>query len=188
MVGQGNDSEWRHWLCEADATGVDSTQGRFFTLANMALEAALAHRGVALGRASLIAELLASGRLITPIDKPVRSPVGYCLVCPKELMSRPAIRIVIDWLQEKRADHREGARWHRTRSNPSIPTSLEIKTTALHSRPERAMVTCMSEALDSWFKREVVVHEKALTRYLYRSWPHPDESPRLAPGNLRPGV
>lgn len=33
----------------------------------------------------------------------------------------------------------------------------------------------MSEALDSWFKREVVVHEKALTRYLSRSWPHPHE-------------
>lgn len=30
----------------------------------------------------------------------------------------------------------------------------------------------MEEALDAWFKREVVAHEEALTRYLYRSWPN----------------
>lgn len=101
MVGQDKDSEWRHWLREAGAKGVDSKQGQFFTLANMSLEAALAHQGVTLGRASLIAPLLAAGQLVTPIDKPVRSPVRYCLVCPKELQNRPAIKAVIDWLREE---------------------------------------------------------------------------------------
>lgn len=33
----------------------------------------------------------------------------------------------------------------------------------------------MDEELDIWFKREVVVHEEALTRYLYRSWPNADD-------------
>jgi RNA polymerase sigma factor (sigma-70 family) len=33
----------------------------------------------------------------------------------------------------------------------------------------------MDEALDTWFKREVVVHDEALTRYLRRSWPYPDD-------------
>jgi len=33
----------------------------------------------------------------------------------------------------------------------------------------------MDEALDTWFKREVVVHDEALTRYLRRHWPHPDD-------------
>jgi RNA polymerase sigma-70 factor (ECF subfamily) len=31
------------------------------------------------------------------------------------------------------------------------------------------------DLLDAWFKREVVVHEGALTRYLRRSWPNPDD-------------
>jgi RNA polymerase sigma factor (sigma-70 family) len=31
----------------------------------------------------------------------------------------------------------------------------------------------MDEALDNWFKREVAVHDEALTRYLRRHWPHP---------------
>jgi RNA polymerase sigma factor (sigma-70 family) len=37
----------------------------------------------------------------------------------------------------------------------------------------------MDESLDSWFKREIVAHEAALVRYLYRTWPNPDEVPDL---------
>lgn len=33
----------------------------------------------------------------------------------------------------------------------------------------------MDDHLDTWFKREVVIHEEALTRYLRRCWPHPDD-------------
>jgi RNA polymerase sigma-70 factor (ECF subfamily) len=33
----------------------------------------------------------------------------------------------------------------------------------------------MSDSLDRWFKEEVLVHEAALTRYLRRAWPHPDD-------------
>jgi RNA polymerase sigma factor (sigma-70 family) len=33
----------------------------------------------------------------------------------------------------------------------------------------------VNDPLDTWFKREVVVHEEALTRYLHRCWPNPDD-------------
>lgn len=33
----------------------------------------------------------------------------------------------------------------------------------------------MSEALDTWFKREVLAHEAALVRYLNRNWRRPEE-------------
>ena len=33
----------------------------------------------------------------------------------------------------------------------------------------------MPAALDSWFVREILVHEQALERYLRRCWRHPDE-------------
>ncbi|MBV6416310.1 MAG: hypothetical protein CMLOHMNK_00852 [Steroidobacteraceae bacterium] len=33
----------------------------------------------------------------------------------------------------------------------------------------------MSDALDSWFAREILVHEQALERYLRRCWPHRDD-------------
>jgi RNA polymerase sigma-70 factor (ECF subfamily) len=33
----------------------------------------------------------------------------------------------------------------------------------------------MDDSLDSWFAREILVHEESLLRYLARSWPKPDE-------------
>lgn len=33
----------------------------------------------------------------------------------------------------------------------------------------------MSHDLDDWFAREILVHEGALTRYLFRTWPHRDD-------------
>ncbi len=33
----------------------------------------------------------------------------------------------------------------------------------------------MQDSLDAWFKREVVVHEEALTRFLRRHWPNPGD-------------
>lgn len=33
----------------------------------------------------------------------------------------------------------------------------------------------MDEALDTWFKHEVVIHDAALTRYLRRHWPNLDD-------------
>lgn len=32
-----------------------------------------------------------------------------------------------------------------------------------------------AESLDSWFKRQILVHEEALVRYLTRCWPNPGE-------------
>jgi len=33
----------------------------------------------------------------------------------------------------------------------------------------------MDESLDTWFKREILVHEASLVRYLLRTWPNRDE-------------
>jgi LysR family transcriptional regulator, glycine cleavage system transcriptional activator len=98
-LGDNEDAEWRYWLNEAGAANVDSTQGQFFTLANLSIEAALAHQGVAVGRASLISDWLQSGQLVMPFKQQIKSPAGYCLVYPKELASRPGMQSVIRWLQ-----------------------------------------------------------------------------------------
>lgn len=97
------DAEWRYWLDEVDAHEVQSNQGQFFTLSNMALEAALAHQGVALGRASLVSELLAAGQLVTPFHGYVKSPCRYSLAYPREIADRPCMRTVVDWLREEAA-------------------------------------------------------------------------------------
>jgi len=95
------DAEWRHWLDEVGAHDVKSNQGQFFTLSNMAIEAALAHQGIALGRASLVKDLLAAGRLVAPFRQCVKSPCRYSLAYPREIADRPCMRAVMEWLREE---------------------------------------------------------------------------------------
>lgn len=97
------DAEWKHWLREAGAHEVESSRGMFFTLSNMAIEAALAHQGVALGRASLVADLLAARRLVAPFRECVKSPCRYSLAYPQEIADRPCMKLVMEWLREEAA-------------------------------------------------------------------------------------
>lgn len=98
------DAEWRHWLNAVGAFEVDSNQGQFFTLANMALEAALSHQGVAMGRLALVDELLQSKRLVAPFKQRAECPTRYYLVYPNELATRPGVRAVIEWLRGEAAN------------------------------------------------------------------------------------
>jgi LysR family glycine cleavage system transcriptional activator len=100
-VGADEDAEWRHWLHEVGTFNVDSTKGQFFNLANMSIEAALTHQGVAMGRAALIKDCLEAGLLVAPFEQRVESPTKYCLVYPMELANRPGMQSVIGWLHEQ---------------------------------------------------------------------------------------
>ena len=100
-MGDKEDAEWHYWLNEAVADDVDSKQGQFFTLANLSIEAALAHQGVAIGRASLISDWLRAGQLVMPFRQQIKSPMQYCLVYPKEIAGRSDMQSVIRWLHEE---------------------------------------------------------------------------------------
>ena len=41
--------------------------------------------------------------------------------------------------------------------------------------PKRCNAVVMEEPLDSWFKREILMHEEILMRFLARVWRHRDE-------------
>ncbi len=103
-AGANEDAEWRHWLHEVGVNNVDSTQGQFFSLANMSIGAAQNDQGVAMGRSSLIKDLLESGQLVTPFKQRIRSPTKYWLVYPRELAHRPGMQAVIRWLHEQAKD------------------------------------------------------------------------------------
>jgi len=100
-VGAAQDAEWRYWLDAVGATDVDSRQGQFFSLANMSIEAALRHQGVAMGRTALIPELLQTEQLVTPLKRWVKSPKSYWLLYHKELATQPGMQAVIRWLHEQ---------------------------------------------------------------------------------------
>jgi LysR family transcriptional regulator, glycine cleavage system transcriptional activator len=110
--GASEDEEWRYWLREVGADRVDSTQGKFFSLANMALEAALVHQGVAMGRSTLILDLIQSGQLVTPLARPIKSPAKLYVVYPNEHADRQGLQPLVRWLHEQASASRVGAFQH----------------------------------------------------------------------------
>lgn len=97
--GCADDAEWKAWLKEANAPHIVTRHGRFFSLADMSIQAALNNQGVAMGRAALTGALLASGALVAPFSLRVKSPASYWLAVPKEFAAAPAIESVADWLR-----------------------------------------------------------------------------------------
>ncbi|GHA60414.1 DNA-binding transcriptional regulator DsdC [Photobacterium aphoticum] len=94
----GRNDEWQYWAHQNDVALPEA--GCTFDRADLALQAAERGIGVAIGRASFIAEQIASGRLVTPFPLAVPSPQHYYLVCRKDMADSPRIKAFIDWLVE----------------------------------------------------------------------------------------
>lgn len=102
--GAGPCEEWAHWLTRAGVALAGLEQGHFFNLSLLAQGAALAGQGVAIGRAALVLDDLAAGRLVAPFGAPVRSRAAYHFVSP---MPRPArTENVLAWLTAQAARFR----------------------------------------------------------------------------------
>lgn len=80
------------------------TKGPLFDDANVLLAAAEAGQGVALGRSLLAAELIASGRLVDLVGKPMQSPFSYYFVCESGREEEPKISAARAWLGAAFAD------------------------------------------------------------------------------------
>jgi LysR family glycine cleavage system transcriptional activator len=70
----------------------------------MAVQAAVAGHGVALGSALLVADDLAAGRLVRPFPHALHEEHTYFLVCLPEAAESPRVRMFRDWLREELAD------------------------------------------------------------------------------------
>jgi LysR family glycine cleavage system transcriptional activator len=64
----------------------------------MALSAAIAGQGFALGLAPLVDEDLAAGRLVKPFDIELPSPFGFWLVCRRDRLEEPKIAAFRSWV------------------------------------------------------------------------------------------
>ncbi len=97
LASSGLLQEWAPW---ADRHGLSLAGIPLINLHdyNIAIEAALAGHGIAMGRTRLIAPLLDQGRLVTVLSDPEPfDPIGHWLVVPPG-RSHPATEILIDWL------------------------------------------------------------------------------------------
>jgi len=90
--------DWADWLAAAGADQVDPAPGPRFSNTYLAVEAALADRGVALAHRAMVIDDLASGRLVAPFDLTVPSPFSQWILSLPERADQPNIRRFRDWL------------------------------------------------------------------------------------------
>src|SRR3546814_263506 len=92
---------WELWFTAAGLAGIRS-RGPTFSHGSLTIEAAIRSEGVALGRSALVAEDVATGRLVEPFPE-VRLPAGrgYDLVLRPGNEDNPSIGILRHWLGDE---------------------------------------------------------------------------------------
>ncbi|MBS63602.1 LysR substrate-binding domain-containing protein [Salinisphaera sp.] len=107
---------WREWLQAAGAPDVDIAVHRRYSLFGLALDQAIAGRGVALATSVLAADRLASGVLVAPFGARhvIDSPFSYELLMPATGEVPAAAAAFADWLIDQAARFRWDASLHES--------------------------------------------------------------------------
>ena len=84
----GEPENWRMWLQAAGAAGVTAGHGLQFDLHMMSAQAAISGIGVALGLSPMVADALADGRLVAPLETRIPARDAHFMVTPEEAMDR----------------------------------------------------------------------------------------------------
>ena len=99
--------DWARWLAAVGVSGIDAQRGPRFSSSLLTLQAAAVCQGVALASSTLIADDLATGRLIRPFgDLSVQGPYGFFIVSPNTTADRERIVAFRNWALEEVADGR----------------------------------------------------------------------------------
>lgn len=95
--------DWAQWLRAAGVSGVDISRGLRFNAAGLAIQAAAEGAGVLLARHSLVADDLASGRLVVPFSVSLPIAMAYHLVCDERSLRIPKVKAFRDWVLREAA-------------------------------------------------------------------------------------
>ena len=91
--------EWQHWFHQVGATPPLWAGGQQFNLSQLALGAALAGQGIAMGRAALVLQDVKARRLVPLLGRSVRSRAAYSFVTTAHPGS--AMEQVREWLVDE---------------------------------------------------------------------------------------
>lgn len=107
--------DWRFWLAQFDDAGQADTDRKesrakeikpefYFSHFPMLIDAVLEGVGIGLGWQHLVQDMLDSGRLVRPVAEHYPSPGrGHYFVCRKDLMHRPEMQLLSEWLLNETA-------------------------------------------------------------------------------------
>jgi len=92
---------WTMWLKAAGVEAPGGMPALHFNNNALAIEAAVAGRGVALARSIIAEEDLKAGRLIKPFGEGVPIDFKHYIVCPKDKLKNERVVDFIDWLRSE---------------------------------------------------------------------------------------
>jgi LysR family glycine cleavage system transcriptional activator len=98
MRRSGRPPTWAEWFRVARTRSVDTSRGLHFDDGHLALQAAAAGQGVALGRLVYAEADLASGALRMPFPEVLELDLHYYLLVPETRAGEPAIAAFREWL------------------------------------------------------------------------------------------
>jgi len=109
---KNTDASWRMWLLAAGLNDIDASRGPRFTMESMAVQAAIDGQGVALIGDIMVADHLASGRLVKPFDESLNTPLdfAYYLLTPVESDEQERIAQFRKWLLDTAQNEFSGLR------------------------------------------------------------------------------
>jgi LysR family glycine cleavage system transcriptional activator len=98
--------DWSLWLRAAGLDPKDFTKGENLGTLDMALRAAVAGQGIAVGEIPLMRHELESGQLVAPFDIVAREGTGYYLFARQGRFEEPKLAAFRDWILEEAAHGR----------------------------------------------------------------------------------
>lgn len=90
--------DWSLWLSMAGVAGSLGGDGQYFTHYSMAIDAARAGGGIAMGHKLLIGDLIARGELVYPLQQTMTAPQGYFIVVPEKAAHLNYVKRFREWL------------------------------------------------------------------------------------------
>lgn len=96
--------EWNYWLGQAAVAVPDLQRGQRFNLSQLAIGAAMAGQGIAMGRSALVLDDIAAGHLVDLFSLRVPSRASYFFVSARE--PAPEIATLWEWLISEAARFR----------------------------------------------------------------------------------
>ena len=92
---------WSMWLKAAGLGDLEGHRALHFNTHSLAIEAAVAGRGVVLARSTIAGADLKAGRLIKPFGEEVPVDFAHYIVCPEENLKLKRVQAFIDWLKSE---------------------------------------------------------------------------------------
>jgi DNA-binding transcriptional LysR family regulator len=98
LLHDHSDETWSRWMLEAGIESIDEHRNVYFDSAHMALEAARAGDGIAMGDHPTVQKDLNEGRLVRLFDHAIPAIHPYYIVTPPSELMKPAARALETWI------------------------------------------------------------------------------------------